>query len=151
MTWRETPRLGSFARRSTSFASYKKLVESFIPMEEPTPEERESLDDDSNDYVSEEEFLAILDGTKTSEPNGTGDSKRARMRASKRQLRIVLDRLEEVKIELLKLRASLLPEENLTPSEMKELDKSRLEVERGHFKGVDDLLKEQKSTKVGLE
>jgi hypothetical protein len=39
---------------------YKKLAESMIPTVKPTPEELESLKDDSDDCISEAEFMKIL-------------------------------------------------------------------------------------------
>jgi len=39
---------------------YKKLAESLIPVVKPTPEEIESLEDDSKDYLSEEELVELL-------------------------------------------------------------------------------------------
>ncbi|MCX6642012.1 MAG: hypothetical protein NTV15_01310 [Candidatus Bathyarchaeota archaeon] len=61
---------------------------------------------------------------------------------SEQQISIVVDRLDQVKIELLRLRALLLPEEALTPEELKELDESRAEVKDGRFRPLEDMLKE---------
>jgi hypothetical protein len=61
---------------------------------------------------------------------------------SEQQITEVIDKLEEVKLELLRLRALLLPEEALTPEELRELDESRTEVEQGRVRPLDDVLRE---------
>jgi len=54
----------------------------------------------------------------------------------------VIDRLDEIKLELLRLRAMLLPEEALSPGELKALDEARAEVEQGKCRPLEDVLKE---------
>jgi hypothetical protein len=41
---------------------YRRLVETLLPEEEPTPEEKAALDDESREYFSESEFLRMLQG-----------------------------------------------------------------------------------------
>jgi hypothetical protein len=50
---------------------------------------------------------------------------------SESQLRLVLDKLDAVRLELLRLRAVLLPEEELSEEEKKDLDKVRKEIAEG--------------------
>ncbi|MCS7367741.1 MAG: hypothetical protein NDF52_07690 [archaeon YNP-WB-062] len=47
------------------------------------------------------------------------------------QLKLVLDKLEQIRIELLKLRAMLLPEEELSEEEKKELAEAKKEIAEG--------------------
>ncbi len=47
------------------------------------------------------------------------------------EIRIVLDKLDSVKLELLRLRAMLLPEEELTVKERKELKQALKEIRQG--------------------
>lgn len=61
---------------------------------------------------------------------------------SEEQIIRVMDRLDQVKLELLKFRVLLLPEEALTPEELKELDESRAEVEQGRCVPLEDVLSE---------
>jgi hypothetical protein len=58
------------------------------------------------------------------------------------QLRLVLDRLDAVRLELLRLRAMLLPEEELGQKEKEELEKARKEIAKGSGVNLDDLIKE---------
>jgi len=39
---------------------YRRLAETLLPEEEPTPEEKAALDDESKEYFSEGEFLRML-------------------------------------------------------------------------------------------
>jgi len=41
---------------------YMKLAESLIPVEEPTPEEVAAIEDESDGYYSEDEFMKLLKG-----------------------------------------------------------------------------------------
>jgi hypothetical protein len=41
---------------------YRRLAETLLPEEEPTPEEKAALDDESKEYFSESEFLRMLQG-----------------------------------------------------------------------------------------
>lgn len=58
------------------------------------------------------------------------------------QLRLVLDRLDMVRLELLRLRAVLLPEEELSGKEKKELEEARKEIAEGSGVNLEDLIKE---------
>lgn len=58
------------------------------------------------------------------------------------QLRLVLDRLDMVRLELLRLRAMLLPEEELSGKKKKELEKARKETAEGSGVNLEDLIKE---------
>jgi hypothetical protein len=61
---------------------------------------------------------------------------------SEQQINLVIDRLDQIKLELLRLRALLLPEEALSPEELRELDEARAEVEQGRCRPLEDVLKE---------
>jgi len=58
------------------------------------------------------------------------------------QLRLVLDRLDMVKLELLRLRAMLLPEEELSEKEKRGLEEARREIAEGSGVSLEDLIKE---------
>ena len=58
------------------------------------------------------------------------------------QLKLVLERLDAVKLELLRLRAMLLPEEELTEEEKKELEEARKEIAEGSATTLEKLIKE---------
>jgi len=60
----------------------------------------------------------------------------------KDELQLVLDKLDAVKLELLRLRALLLPEEEATDEEKKELEKARKEIAEGSRIKLEDLIKE---------
>jgi hypothetical protein len=64
------------------------------------------------------------------------------MAVTKTELRKVITKLDDVKIELLRLRAALLPEERLTARERKEIRQGRLEVEKGRYVTLGQLRKE---------
>jgi len=51
--------------------------------------------------------------------------------ANEQQITQVINRLDLIKVELIRLRATLLPEEELTPEEKRELEKSRRDIEEG--------------------
>ncbi len=55
------------------------------------------------------------------------------MAVTKTELRRVITKLDDVKIELLRLRAALLPEELVTARERKLIRQGRLEVENGRY------------------
>jgi len=61
---------------------------------------------------------------------------------NKNELQLVLDKLDTVKLELLRLRALLLPEEEATDEEKKELEKARKEIAEGSKIKLEDLIKE---------
>lgn len=58
------------------------------------------------------------------------------------QLKLVLDKLEEVKLELLRLRALLLPEEELSKREMRKIEEAQKEIRKGLSTNLEDLIKE---------
>jgi hypothetical protein len=59
---------------------------------------------------------------------------------TEQEMRTVLDKLDSVKLELLRLRAMLLPEEELTVKERKELKQALKEVRQGKTVRLKDLL-----------
>jgi len=58
------------------------------------------------------------------------------------QLKLVLHKLDAVRLELLRLRAMLLPEEELTEKEKKELEEARKEIAEGSSTNLGELIKE---------
>jgi hypothetical protein len=64
------------------------------------------------------------------------------MAVTKTELRKVITKLDDVKIELLRLRAALLPEERLTLKERKLIEQGRLEIEKGRYVTLGQLRKE---------
>lgn len=60
---------------------------------------------------------------------------------SKSQLKQVLDKLDSVKLELLRLRATLLPQEELSKEETKKLE-ARKQITKGLTINLEDLIKE---------
>jgi len=58
------------------------------------------------------------------------------------QLRLVLNKLDMVRLELLRLRAALLPEEELSEEDKKELEAARKEMKEGLSISLEDLIKE---------
>ena len=58
------------------------------------------------------------------------------------QLRLVLDKLDTIRLELLRLRATLLPEEKLSEEEKRELEAARKEIKKGLSVSLEDLIKE---------
>ena len=61
---------------------------------------------------------------------------------SERDLKLVLDRLDRVRLELLRLRAMLLPEEEISEDERRELEKARREIEEGLSVDLEALIQE---------
>ena len=61
---------------------------------------------------------------------------------NKNELKIVLDKLDSVKLELLRLRALLLPEEAASEEEKKEIENARKEIAKGSKISLEDLVKE---------
>jgi hypothetical protein len=61
---------------------------------------------------------------------------------SESQLKMVLDKLDAVKLEILRLRAQLLPEEKLSEKERKELEKARKQITEGYGVNLEDFIKE---------
>jgi len=64
------------------------------------------------------------------------------MAVTKTELRRVIMKLDDVKIEVLRLRAALLPEELTTTRERKLIRQGRLEVEKGRYVTLGQLRKE---------
>jgi len=58
------------------------------------------------------------------------------------QLKLVLHKLDAVRLELLRLRSMLLPEEKLSEKERKELEEARKEVAEGSSINLEELIKE---------
>ncbi len=58
-------------------------------------------------------------------------------------LKLVLEKLDSVKLEILRLRAMLLPEEEVTEKERKEIDAAEKEMEKGKKISLKEFLKEQ--------
>jgi hypothetical protein len=64
------------------------------------------------------------------------------MAVTKTELHKVITKLDDVKIELLRLRADLLPEERTTASEKRQIHQGRREIETGRFVTLAQLRKE---------
>lgn len=64
------------------------------------------------------------------------------MAVTKTELRKVITKLDDVKIELLRLRAALLPEERVTAGERKLIEQGRREIEKGRYVTLGQLRKE---------
>ncbi len=64
------------------------------------------------------------------------------MAVTKTELRKVITKLDDVKIELLRLRAALLPEERITTGERKLIEQGRREIEKGRYVTLGQLRKE---------
>ncbi len=58
------------------------------------------------------------------------------------EVKLVLEKLDSVQLELLRLRALLLPEEEVSEEEKKKLDFARKEIAEGQKISLDALLKE---------
>ena len=58
------------------------------------------------------------------------------------ELKLVLERLDTVKLELLRLRAMLLPEEKATEEEKKEIVEAKKEIEKGSKVNLEEFIKE---------
>jgi len=61
---------------------------------------------------------------------------------TKNELKQVLNKLDTVRLELLRLRAMLLPEEEINEEEKKQLKKARKEIAKGSGVNLEDLIKE---------
>ena len=59
---------------------------------------------------------------------------------TEQEIRTVLDKLDSVKLELLRLRAMLLPQEELTAKERKELKDALKEIKQGKTVSLEELL-----------
>jgi hypothetical protein len=64
------------------------------------------------------------------------------MAVTRTELRKVITKLDDVKIELLRLRADLLPEERPTSSERRQIAQGRREIQKGSFVTLAQLRKE---------
>ncbi|MGA3296995.1 MAG: hypothetical protein ABSD41_06050 [Candidatus Bathyarchaeia archaeon] len=64
------------------------------------------------------------------------------MAVTKTELRRVISKLDDVKIELIRLRAALLPEERVTVRERKLIEQCRREIENGRYVTLGQLRKE---------
>jgi hypothetical protein len=64
------------------------------------------------------------------------------MALTKTELRKVITKLDDVEIELLRLRAALLPEERITVRERKLIEQGRREIEKGRYVALGQLRKE---------
>ena len=64
------------------------------------------------------------------------------MAINKNELKQVLKKLDTVKLELLRLRAMLLPEEEATEEEKKEIEEAKKEIAKGLKTNLEDLIKE---------
>ena len=58
------------------------------------------------------------------------------------ELKMVLERLDTVKLELLRLRAMLLPEEEATDEEKKEIVEAKKEIEKGSKVKLEEFIKD---------
>jgi hypothetical protein len=58
------------------------------------------------------------------------------------EVKLVLEKLDSVQLELLRLRALLLPEEEVSEEEKKKLEAARKEIAKGQKISLDDLLEE---------
>jgi len=58
------------------------------------------------------------------------------------EVKMVLQKLDSVQLELLRLRAMLLPDDELSEEEKKKLEAARNEIAKGQKISLDDLVKE---------
>ena len=59
-----------------------------------------------------------------------------------KELKLVLEKLDTVKLELLRLRAMLVPEEEATDEEKKEILDAKKEIEKGSTITLEEFIKE---------
>jgi hypothetical protein len=64
------------------------------------------------------------------------------MAVTKTELREVITKLDDVRLELLRLRAALLPEERVTVNERRLIEQGRREIQKGRYVTLDQLRKE---------
>jgi hypothetical protein len=64
------------------------------------------------------------------------------MAVTKIELRKVVTKLDDVKLELLRLRAALLPEERMTPQERRLIELGRRDIKKGRYVTLSQLRKE---------
>ncbi len=60
------------------------------------------------------------------------------------QLKLLVKKLDSVRLELLRLRAMLLPKEELSEEEKRVIEEAREEIAKGSFVELEDLLEEMK-------
>jgi hypothetical protein len=58
------------------------------------------------------------------------------------ELKLVLEKLDTVKLELLRLRAMLLPEEKATDQEKKEIAQAKKEIEKGQSTKLEEFVQQ---------
>lgn len=58
------------------------------------------------------------------------------------EAKLIMDKLDRIRLELLRLRASLLPEEELSKDDIRELEEAKNEISRGMYVKLEELLKE---------
>jgi hypothetical protein len=61
---------------------------------------------------------------------------------SESDLKLVLEKLDSVKIEIMRIRAMLLPEEEVTEEEKREIEAAKKEIARGAKNSLEDLIEE---------
>lgn len=64
------------------------------------------------------------------------------MADSKTQMQIIVRKLDRIEIEIMKLKAALLPKEKLSRKEKKELKAIRKDMDKGNWISARDLIKE---------
>lgn len=64
------------------------------------------------------------------------------MAVTKTELRKVITKLDDMKLELLRLRAALLPQEHATAKERKVIEQGRREIQKGHYVTLSQFQKE---------
>jgi hypothetical protein len=60
----------------------------------------------------------------------------------KSEIKLVLEKLDSVKLEIFRLRAMLLPEEEATAEEKKQLAEAKKEIEKGSKVNLEEYIKE---------
>ena len=55
---------------------------------------------------------------------------------------LIVDKLDQVRLEILRLRAALIPEEEPTPEEKKAMEEARKEIREGATKALAELLRD---------
>lgn len=58
------------------------------------------------------------------------------------EAKLIMDKLDSIRLELLRLRAAILPEEELGEEEIRELEEAKKEVILGMYVKLEELLKE---------
>jgi hypothetical protein len=68
--------------------------------------------------------------------------KKVTIQVKEKELKLVLEKLDTVKLELLRLRAMLIPEDQATDEEKKEILEARKEIEKGSAIKLEKFVKE---------